>query len=453
MKILKRVFKITTVTAALIILPFTNSQGQQLVDEISAIVGDETILLSEIESLVLTQRSMGDRTPAERLRCEILEDLMVQKLFLDQARIDSIEVTDDDVDRSLNMRLNEFIVRAGSEKNLEDYYNKSMIEIRRDLRKLMKNELLTTQMQQTLAMDITTSPSEVKKFYLRNNPDSMPLIPAKVELSILQIDPPGNEENKLETRQMLLNLRRRIIEGESFKALAILYSEDEGTAARGGELGFMTRGSLDKAYADEAFSLKANTVSRVVESQFGFHIIELIERNGDMINTRHILMRPKVKPEQRIEAMNRLDSIADLIRNDSLSFEEASWIFSSDMETKMNGGKYVSSDSRENLIEIDKLPPATYQEVRNMQVGDISRPFMTTDSKGNTVFRIVRLDRQTEPHIANLKDDYSFLEDATLMEKRSNVYQKWVEEKMQVTYIRISDRFKTCNFATKGWLN
>lgn len=453
MKILKRVFKITAVTAALIILPFTNSQGQQLVDEISAIVGDETILLSEIESLVLTQRSMGDRTPAERLRCEILEDLMVQKLFLDQARIDSIEVTDDDVDRSLNMRLNEFIVRAGSEKNLEDYYNKSMIEIRRDLRKLMKNELLTTQMQQTLAMDITTSPSEVKKFYLRNNPDSMPLIPAKVELSILQIDPPGNEENKLETRQMLLNLRRRIIEGESFKALAILYSEDEGTAARGGELGFMTRGSLDKAYADEAFSLKANTVSRVVESQFGFHIIELIERNGDMINTRHILMRPKVKPEQRIEAMNRLDSIADLIRNDSLSFEEASWIFSSDMETKMNGGKYVSSDSRENLIEIDKLPPATYQEVRNMQVGDISRPFMTTDSKGNTVFRIVRLDRQTEPHIANLKDDYSFLEDATLMEKRSNVYQKWVEEKMQVTYIRISDRFKTCNFATKGWLN
>jgi peptidyl-prolyl cis-trans isomerase SurA len=215
----------------------------------------------------------------------------------------------------------------------------------------------------------------------------------------------------------------------------------------------MTRGSLDKAYADEAFSLKANTVSRVVESQFGFHIIELIERNGDMINTRHILMRPKVKPEQRIEAMNRLDSIADLIRNDSLSFEEASWIFSSDMETKMNGGKYVSSESRENLIEIDKLPPATYQEVRNLQVGEISRPFMTTDSKGNTVFRIVRLDRQTEPHIANLRDDYSFLEDATLMEKRSNIYQKWVEEKMQVTYIRISDRFKTCNFATKGWLN
>ncbi|MCA1756463.1 MAG: peptidylprolyl isomerase [Bacteroidales bacterium] len=453
MNIIKKALRITAIAAAIITLSSTTSRSQQLVDEISAIVGDETILLSEIESLVLTQRSMGDRTPAERLRCEILEDMMVQKLFLDQARIDSIQVTDDDVDRSLNMRLNDFIVRAGSEKNLEEYYNKSMIEIRRDLRKMMKNELLTSQMQQTLAMDIKTSPSEVKKFYNSHNPDSMPLIPAKVELSILQIDPPGNEENKLETRQRLLDLRRRIIEGESFKALAILYSEDEGTAAMGGELGFTTRGSLDKAYADEAFSLKTNIVSRVVESQFGFHIIELIERNGDMINTRHILMRPKVKPEQRIEAMNRLDSIATLIRNDSLTFAQASWKFSSDTETRMNGGKFVSPDSRENLIEIDKLPPATYQEVRNLQVGEISNPFMTTDSKGNTVFRIVRLDRQTEPHIANLKDDYSFLEDATLMQKRSKIYQKWIEEKMQVTYIRISDRFKTCNFATEGWQN
>lgn len=453
MNLLRRVLRISSAAAACLIFSVNTVSGQQLVDEISAIVGDENILLSEIESLMLTQRSMGDRTPAERLRCEILEDMMVQKLFLDQARIDSIVVTDDDVDRSLNMRLNEFIMTAGSEKNLEDYYNKSMVEIKRDLRKMMKNELLTSEMQQTLAMDIKTSPSEVRKFYTRQNPDSMPLIPAKVELSIIQIDPPGNEENKIETRQRLLNLRRRIIEGESFKALAILYSEDEGTAANGGELGFTVRGSLDKAYADEAFSLKVNIVSRVVESQYGFHIIELIERNGDMINTRHILMRPKVKPEQRLEAINRLDSIANLIRNDSLTFEEASWLFSTDKDTRMNGGKYVSSDSRENLIEINNLPPATYQEVRNLQVGQISRPFMTTDSKNNTVFRIVRLDKQTEPHIANLKDDYTFLEDASLMEKRSKIYQKWIEEKMEVTYIRISDRFKTCSFANQGWLN
>lgn len=429
------------------------ANAQQLVDEISAVVGDETILLSEIESLVLTQRSMGDRTPANMLRCQVLEDLMVQKLFLDQARIDSIEVTDDEVDRMLNMRLNDFIMRAGSEQNLEQYYNKSMVEIKRDLRKMMRNELLTQDMQRNIASEISTTPAEVRKFFSRQKADSLPLLPARVEISIIQIDPPGNEQNKLETRQRLLDMRRRIIEGESFKALAILYSEDEGTASRGGELGFTTRGNLDKAYADEAFSLKKNTVSRVVESQFGFHIIELIERNGDMINTRHILMRPKVKPEQIEEAVNRLDSIANLIRNDSITFERASYLFSSNSDSRLNGGKYVSPDSRENLVEIDKLPPETYRIVRQLQVGEISEPFKTTDNSGNSVFWIVRLDRQTEPHRANLKDDYNYLEELTLSNKRSSAYIDWIGEKMKVTYIRISDQFKTCKFANEGWLN
>lgn len=427
--------------------------GQQLIDEISAIVGDETILLSEIESLVLTQRSMGDRTPAAQLRCQVLEDMMVQKLFLDQARIDSIVVTDDEVNRMLNMRLNDFILRAGSEKNLEQYYNKSMVEIRRDLRKMMRNELLTQDMQRTMAGDITTTPAEIRKFYNKQNIDSLPVIPARVEISIIQIDPPGNEENKLETRQKLLDLRRRIVEGESFKALAILYSEDEGTAARGGELGFTTRGNLDKAYADEAYGLKKNAVSRVVESEFGFHIIEMIERNGEMINTRHILMRPKARPDQIEKAVARLDSIASLIKNDSLTFERASYLFSTDRDSRMNGGKYVSSDTRENLIEIDNLPPDTYKVVRQLQVGQISEPFKTTDDKRQTVFRIVRLDRQTEPHVANLKDDYSYLEELTLLTKRNGVYTKWIEEKMRITYIRISDQFKTCKFSNEGWMN
>jgi peptidyl-prolyl cis-trans isomerase SurA len=425
----------------------------QLIDEISAVIGDETILLSEIESLVLTQRSMGDRTPLNRLRCQVLEDLMVQKLFLDQARLDSVEVTDDEVDRMLDMRLSDFIMRAGSEQNLEQYYNKSMVEIKRDLRKMMKNELLTQEMQRSIAIDLTTTPSEVRKFYNRNKADSMPLLPARVEISIIQIDPPGNDENKIETRQKLLELRRRIIEGESFKALAILYSEDEGTAARGGELGFTNRGNLDKAYADEAFSLKKNTVSRVVESKFGFHIIELIERNGDMINTRHILMRPKVKPEQVEKASMKLDSIANLIKNDSITFEMASYYFSSDRDSRLNGGKYVSPDTRETLIEIDKLPPDVYRVVRQLQVGEISEPFQTVDNSENTVFWLVRLDRQTEPHRANLKDDYSYLEELTLSDKRSEVFMDWIMEKMKVTYIRISDQFKTCTFANEGWLN
>ncbi|MEE4116295.1 MAG: peptidylprolyl isomerase [Marinilabiliaceae bacterium] len=439
-------------TAIILTILISSSLQAQLVDAVTAIVGDETIFLSEIESMVLTQRSMGVRTPIARLRCELLEDLMVQKLFLDQARIDSIEVTQDQVDRNLDMRLNDFIIRAGSEENLESYYNKSMIEIRRDLREMMANELLTQQMQIEIASDITTTPADVRKFFSRIPQDSLPLMPAEVEISIVQSDPPNMEENKLEVRQKLLDMRRRIMEGESFKALAYLYSEDEGTRQNNGETGFMPRGRLDKAYADEAFSLKKNTVSRVVESEYGFHIIELIDRNGDMINTRHILLRPKVKPEEAIMAKARLDSIADYIRQDSLSFELAAWRFSSHSDSRMNGGKYVDPETRSEVVAIDQLPPDTYRVVRDLKVGEISDAFETTDADMRTVFRIVRLDRQSAPHKANLKDDFNYIQELAMNNKRAEKYQEWVKEKMEITYIKIADEFKTCNFVQKGWL-
>lgn len=424
----------------------------QIVDGITAIVGDEIILLSELESMVLTQRSMGDRTPIARLRCELLEDLMIQKLFLDQARIDSLIITQDEVDRELEMRLNDFVLRAGSEENLEKYYNKSMIEIKRDLRKMMSNDILTRNVQQTIAAGISTTPSDVKKFYNSIPEDSIPVLPAEVEISIIQIDPPNLEENKLEVRQKLLDLRRRIIAGESFRALAILYSEDEGTAARGGELGFTTRGKLDKAYADEAYSLKKNAVSRIIESAYGYHIIELIDRNGEMVNTRHILMRPKVKPDEAIEAKARLDSIANLIRIDSLKFEIAAYMFSTDKDSKINGGKYVNPQSRSNVVAIESLPPDVYQVVRDLKIGEISEAFKSTNDDGKTVFKIIRLDKQTAPHKANLKDDFNYLSELAIGTKRAGRYRTWVEDKMEITYIKISDDFKTCNFANKGWL-
>ncbi len=424
----------------------------QIVDGITAIVGDEIILLSELESMVLTQRSMGDRTPIARLRCELLEDLMIQKLFLDQARIDSIIITQDEVDRELEMRLNDFVLRAGSEENLEQYYNKSMIEIKRDLRKMMSNDILTRSVQQNIAAGISTTPSDVKKFYNSIPEDSIPLLPAEVEISIIQIDPPNLEENKLEVRQKLLDLRRRIIAGESFRALAILYSEDDGTATRGGELGFTTRANLDKAYADEAYSLKKNAVSRIIESAYGYHIIELIDRNGEMVNTRHILMRPKVKPDEAIEANARLDSIANLIRNDSLKFETAAYMFSTDKDSKINGGKFVNPQSRSNVVAIESLPPDVYQVVRDLKIGEISEAFKSTNDEGKTVFKIVRLDKQTAPHKANLKDDFNYLSELAIGTKRAGKYRSWVEDKMEITYIKISDDFRTCNFANKGWL-
>ncbi|MGM0666610.1 MAG: peptidylprolyl isomerase [Bacteroidota bacterium] len=448
MKIVNRIF-----TSLLVFLLFTsNTFSQYLIDEVSAIVGDETVFLSDVENMVLQQLTMGDPRPEEEIRCEVFEDLLIQLLFLDQARIDSIQISPDNINRMLDERLNDFVMRAGSEEALEQYFKKSMVEIRRDLRPMMEKQQLAGQVQSNLAMDITITPEEVRRFYESVPADSLPLMPARVEVSIIQIDPPGMEESKLITRQQLLDLRRRIVEGESFRALAVLYSEDEASAASGGEIGFQVKANLDKAYADEAFSLKKNQVSKIVESQYGFHIIELIERRGNMVNTRHILIKPKITPEQTIKAMNRLDSIANLIRSDSLSFQEAAFRFSTHMGSRMNGGLYVTPETRESLIEIDKLPQEMYMVVREMKINEISEGFRMQDEKGKTVFRIMKLNKQTEPHVANLKDDYNFLHEIALSNKRSGIYMDWIQEKMEMTYIKISDRFKTCKFNNRGWL-
>ncbi len=448
MKIVNRIL----ISLFVFVLFTAEGNSQSLIDEVSAIVGDETVFLSDVENMVLQQAAMGDRRPVETIRCEVFEDLLVQLLFLDQARLDSIQISTDQINRMLDERLNDFVMRAGSEENLEEYFKKSMVEIRRDLRPMMENQQLAGQVQSNLAADIRITPKEVKNFYESIPADSLPLIPARVQISLIQIDPPGLEQSKIETRQQLLDLRRRIIEGESFRALAVLYSEDESSAANGGEIGFQMKGSLDKAYADEAFSLKKNQVSKVVESQFGFHIIEMIERRGDMINTRHILIKPKINAAQAEEAKSRLDSIANLIRNDSLTFGEAARRFSTHLDSRTNGGLYVSDNTRENMIEIEKLPRQIYMVVREMNVNEISDGFRMEDESGNTIFRIVKLNRQTEPHVANLRDDYSFLQELALSNKRAGIYRDWIDDKMEITYIKISERFKECNFNNKGWL-
>lgn len=447
-----KIFKSIFISLLISFFIVGNASSQYLIDEVSAIVGDETIFLSDIENMVLQQVTMGDNRPEEVIRCEVFEDLLVQLLFLDQARIDSIEISGDNINRMLDERLNDFVLRAGSEENLEEYFKKSMVEIKRDLRPMMENQQLAAQVQNNLASGISITPEEVKRFYDSVPADSLPLMPARVEISIIQIDPPGLEQSKIQTRQQLLDLRRRIVEGESFRALAVLYSEDEASAASGGEIGFQVRANLDKAYADEAFSLKMNQVSKVIESEYGFHIIELIERRGDMVNTRHILIRPKISQEQSVEAKNRLDSIADLIRSDSLSFQEAAYRFSTHTDSRMNGGLYVTPDTRESLIEIDRLPREMYMVVRDMKINEISEGFRTQDESGNTVFRIIKLNKQTEPHVANMRDDYNYLQEIALANKRAGIYQDWIKEKMELTYIKISDRFKTCNFRNKGWL-
>jgi peptidyl-prolyl cis-trans isomerase SurA len=426
--------------------------SQQLVESVAGIVGNEVIFLSDVEGGIAQQKSQGDKSPVEALRCKIFESLLVQKLFLDQARIDSIVVNESSVESELNMTLNNYIRMIGSEKALEDYFKKSMVEIKMDLTKSLVNQEIERQVQSKIGENIKITPEEVKKYYQGIPKDSLPLIPARVQLSIIQLDPPSGEENKLAARQKLLELRSRILAGESFSALAILYSEDLESAKQGGEIGYVTRGQVEKEYADAAFSLNKNTVSKIVETKVGFHIIQMIDRMGDMVNTRHILIRSKVTPEDEIKAFNKLDSIANKIRRDSITFSRAAMLYSSHKDSRINGGKLVNAETRDLWHKLDELDKETYLVVRDMKVGEISKPFKTKDENGNTVFRIAKLDNQMPAHVVNLKDDYQDLYNAALMNKRSKTYQQWIDKKIGITYIKISEEFKSCDFQNKGWL-
>jgi peptidyl-prolyl cis-trans isomerase SurA len=429
-------------------------KAQKLVESVAGIVGNEVIYLSDVENNIAQARSSGDRTPEEQLRCRMFEDLLVSKLFLDQARIDSVIVTESSVEGEINLRLNDFIKRAGSEKALEEVFKKSMIEIKMDLKKSLLNQQTISEVQSKIADNISATPSDVKRYFQSIPKDSLPVIPEKVQLSIIQLDPPASEENKLEARQKLLNLRSRILAGESFSTLAVLYSEDPASAKQGGELGFMMKGQLEKEYADAAWALNKNSVSRIVETKYGFHIIQMIDRKGDMLDTRHILIRPKVKPDEAVKAIVKLDSIANKIRKDSITFSRAAILYSSHKDSRINGGKLVKSDpnARESWFSLEELDRETYVIARDMKIGEISKPFRMTDENGNTVFRIVKIDNQIPAHVADLKNDFQEIYTSTLNNKRSKTYQQWIDKKIGTTYIKISEEFKSCEYVNKGWL-
>jgi peptidyl-prolyl cis-trans isomerase SurA len=450
---MKRNIRLGFLVVVGLIFSILSANSQILVESVAAIVGNEEIYLSDIENGVLDARMKDNRTPVDEIRCRVFQELLISKLFVDQARIDSVVVTDDAVEGDLNMQINDAIRKAGSEKILEEYFHKSMVEIRRDIRKSMVEQQVVSEVQNSITKNLSITPSDVKRYFNAIPKDSLPVIPSRVQISLIQLDPPENEENKADARQRLLDLRSQILAGKSFYTLAVLYSED-GSSVNGGEVGYKLRGELEKEYADAAFSLSKNTVSKIVETKYGFHIIQLIDRKGDLVNTRHILIRPKVKPEQSVRALAKLDSLAKLIRKDSLKFEDAAIKFSSHLDSRINGGKFVSTNpsDRINWFSLDELNKEMYVKVRDLKTGEISDPFQTTDEIGNVVFRIVRLDDEIPAHRANLKDDYQFFYNAAMMNKRQTTYQEWMRKKTETTYIKISDELKSCKFLEQGWL-
>lgn len=451
---MKRTIRYFLALATVLVTCVIPVRSQVLLESVAAVVGNEVIYLSDLENVVADMRRSDPRLSPEKVRCDYFQQMLVSKLFLDQARIDSIIVPDDAVESEVNMRLNDAIRRAGSEQALEAYFKKSMLEISRDIRKTMVEQETVREVQNKLAENISVTPAELKKFYTSIPKDSLPVVPAKYEISLIQVDPPSAEDNKAEARQKLLDIRSQILAGKSFSVLAMVYSEDTESAKNGGEIGFLTRGELEKEYADVAFSLTKNTVSRIVETRYGFHIIQLIDKKGDMVNTRHILIRPKVKPEQVQAALSKLDSIAQKIKQDTLKFETAARRYSTHKDSRINGGKMVSSNPSQRItwFTLEELNPDMYRVIRDMKVGEISAPFRTTDENNNEVFRIVRLDNVLPAHTANLKDDYQALYNAALEKERQKAFDKWIREKTATTYIRISDEFKSCDFLKDGWV-
>jgi peptidyl-prolyl cis-trans isomerase SurA len=444
------------VVGILLLSAVTSVDSQTLVESVAAIVGNEVIYLSEIENMVNDARRASNKSSidVDQLRCQIFQEALISKLFMDQARIDSIIVTDDAVEGDVNLRINDAIRQVGSEKALETYFNKSMVEIKRDIRKSMVEQQTMEEVRNNITKTLAITPNDVRKYYNAIPKDSLPVVPSKVQLSIIQLDPPDNDENKAEARQKLLNIRSEILSGKSFNVCAVLYSEDPGSAASGGEVGYKMRGELEKPYADAAFGLTKNTVSKIVETKYGYHIIQLIDRKGDLVNTRHILIRPKVKPQDAEKAISKLDSLVNLIRKGDLKFGDVAMKFSSHADSRTNGGKYVSTNpsDRNTWFTLEELSKEMYVKVRELKIGEISEPFKTTDENGNPVFRVVKLDNEIPAHRADLKDDYQFLSNAAMSYARQQMYKDWIDKKIQTTYIRISDEFKSCKFLENGWL-
>lgn len=427
-------------------------QDKVMVDQVVAIVGDKIVLQSDVENQVLQFVAQGYKSLGGNIKCEVLEELLAQRLLLTQAELDSLVVGSNQVESELDRRLTYFIRQIGSEKKLEEYYNKSILEIKEDFRPLIHDQLLTQAMQREIVSNLAISPKEVNRFYKNLDPDSIPMINAQYEIQQIVIVPIASEISRAAAREKLLGLRQRIQDGERFSTLAVLYSEDPGSARKGGELGFRTREELDPEFAKTAFSLKDDAVSRIVESTFGFHLIQLVAKEGNQANVRHILIKPKVDIEVKVRAMNKLDSISNLIRLDSLTFKAAALKLSEDEQSKFNDGIMVNPNNSSTKFELDELPQEMFNMVQKLKIGEISEPFESVDEKGDIVYKIIKAKRKIEAHKADLKDDYESVEQLALSIKQQELVDKWLDEHKKKTYIHIDESFIDCEFLKKGWI-
>lgn len=427
----------------------TMAQEGQPIDRVIAVVGGNISLQSELETQYLQMLASGYE-PNDDSRCIIFEELLYGNLLLHRAKVDSLEISDGEVEDELNRRLEYFISQLGSQEKLEEYYEKSILEIKDEFRELIKEQLMSQRMQQQITGDIKVTPAETRAYFNRIPKDSLPLINTEIEIGRIMRRPAVTKAQKEEAKSKAEELRQRVLDGESFRALAILYSEDPGSAKQGGDLGFFTRGMMVPEFDAVAFSLKEDSVSEVFETSYGYHFVEMMERRGEQINVRHILVRAKTSLEDLEKAHTFLDSIHGLIMDKKITFAEAAEKFSDDEETKINGGMMFNPMTGATTFEMDQLgsiDQRLFLTVENMQPGDISKAVKTQSPDGKEAYNLFFLKTKTEPHVANMKDDYQRIQQAALGEKKNKAIEKWINSKAAETYVKIDDAYKDCPFA------
>jgi len=427
------------------------AQNDSIIDNVIAVVGNQIILKSEVEEQLLQMQARGMVGEGDQ-KCKIFEDLLLNKLLVVHAKIDSIEVSQKQVDSEIDGRLETFINQIGGPKELEAYFGKSIPEIKEDFKPIVREQLLAQKMRSEITIDVKITPSEVKSFYKSIPKDSLPIINANFEIAQIVIEPRIKKEQKNAVQNKLKTLRERIVNGENFSTLAVLYSDDKSSAKNGGELGFVNKSDLVKEFSAVAFNLEKEEVSEIVETEFGYHIIKLIEKRGNQINVRHILLIPKIASDAKYKARQQLDSITKLIRLDSITFGQAALRYSQDDDTKKNEGLMINPYTGASKFEIKQLDPATNYALRNLDVGQISEPFEAQNGKAKTVYKIIYKKSETKPHTVNLTDDYQQVQDMAIANKKQRVVKKWVEKKQKETYVKIPGKFRKCSFDFPGWI-
>jgi peptidyl-prolyl cis-trans isomerase SurA len=443
----------TIVCGVLAVVGLSHAQDN-IIDEVVWTVGDEAILRSEVEDERL--RAQYEGTPiAGDPYCVIPEQLAVQKLFLHQAELDSIEVSESTVSAQVDMRINYYISQIGSKEKMEEYFRKTSSEIREEMMTSVRNQMIIQQMQSKLTENIAPTPAEVRRFYNGLSQDSIPMVPAQVEVQVLSIEPavPLEETERIKSR--LREFTDRVHAGTAdFSMLARLYSEDTESAKRGGELGFVGRGQLVTAFADVAFNMNdPKRVSRIVQTEYGYHIIQLIEKKGERINCRHILLKPRVSIDDKVKSISKLDSIRVLVVDSGVPFEAAVAKFSQDKNTLMSGGLMTNANTGASKFEYQDLPPEIARQIYSLGEGEVSAPFVMMDrTKNKEVCVIVKVKTKRDAHKANIVDDFQVIRNMMIEKLRLKVIDEWIRNKQQEVYVHIDPNWCGCDFQYPGWV-